>query len=272
MLTRRAAVVAGIIGALCLAGTAGADSVDTVYITYHGTGAGLSGMLAKLGTKVSSPFIGQDVINFDPNGFAGPDATGLSLSLSGTDPGTNYGPYTRPVYCIEFNQSIGAGSKQYAVYPIDQAPIGAAMTPARASYLRTLFAYYYNQSNLVAGYNQNEEAAAFAACVWEIVNETPGNYDLTSGNFQVHQGKDQQGNDLDKKWITLGQTWLTDLTTKDVPSQMPGLWALVDPTSQDFAIVLDGVISRPVPEPVTMLGLVLSAGSVIGYIRRRKLA
>jgi hypothetical protein len=73
--------------------------------------------------------------------------------------------------------------------------------------------------------------------------------------------------DVNKNPITNGDTYGFNIGfSKGLFNPLDALDAYGAPTS------LMNNFGTAVPEPVTMLGLVLAAGSVVGYIRRRKLA
>jgi hypothetical protein len=48
--------------------------------------------------------------------------------------------------------------------------------------------------------------------------------------------------------------------------------ALSNAEQQDFAFTSPGAGGRIIPEPVTMAGLMLGIGSVVTYVRKRRMA
>jgi hypothetical protein len=154
------------------------------------------------------------------------------------------------------------------IYKPALAPIGngnIAMGDIKAADLRRLWDQYSSYglgSSYTLGattYDVNQTAAAFQAAVWEIIYQAGTTYDVTAGTTTITGGA----------WTTLANYWLTHLEANDPDI---GLRVLVSDGRQDFAIIVPGIGRDPIPEPVTMAGLLLGIGGLGGYIRRRRRA
>jgi hypothetical protein len=175
-------------------------------------------------------------------------------------------------FCCDVREDAPVGSA-YVSYDIimpETAPLGAGSAPmgSRANDLRRLYGAY--GSTFHDGVNDNAEAAAFELCVWEIVFETGSTYNLSAGSFYATAT-------WTTSWVPTAvvgtaNTWLDSLKAMPVPN-VP-LRVLANDGLQDYAFMVPGVDDpRPLghaPEPLTMLSLILGAGSVAGYIRKRK--
>jgi hypothetical protein len=182
---------------------------------------------------------------------------------------------TFTVYCVDLNQTIAWGSSHtYDIYPLAEAPKpGTVMGATKANLIKDLFFTYGGLVDL--GSNDQEKrtrGGAIALGIWEIVNETGTIGDLhntTGGAFKLVDP-------ISGSWAAdardLAETWLATLdgVWAGGPSPDPDLFALVDTGSQDFTttIVINGYLP-PVPEPVTMFGVMAGLSSLGMYIRRR---
>jgi len=132
----------------------------------------------------------------------------------------------------------------------------AAFSSTRATNLRILFASY---NSLKDGGWTNDEAAAFQALLWEVLFESDGKpIDPAHGDFTVtalSTGAEAIITGILDKWNTTAPV-------------MAGIDVLHNDTYQDYAVTVRGF--GGVPEPLTMLGMVASAGWVGGYIRRKR--
>jgi hypothetical protein len=167
-------------------------------------------------------------------------------------------------YCIDVYQAITAGRK----YKFDVVDLADAPTlrgnADRALDLENLFAKYQDQVT------SPDTAAAFAAAVWEIVNETKTNlqgdpvYNVRGGAFQVTPASGG-------RWDRLANQWLCDLDT-NVPDDDQLAYALVSAKVQDFAWVMSVPHSGgnpPVPEPLTLVSGFLAVSGLGLYMRKR---
>jgi len=163
-------------------------------------------------------------------------------------------------FCADLEQAALGDFTTYDVYHPEYAPIGAGNSPMgieKAWDLRRLFNQHLGD---VASANG---AAAFQAAVWEIVYEDTGTYNVKDSASRLWIEKMAH----DPDWLTTANTWLTGLGTghPDV-----GLRVLANEDYQDYALVVLGLPADPVPEPVTLAGLMLGVGSLVGYLRRRR--
>ncbi len=171
-------------------------------------------------------------------------------------------------YCIDVYQAITAGrTYRFDVVDLVEAPtLGSnpLVAERRANDLERLFAKY-------AGSVVNADtAAAFAAAVWEIVNETKLNlagdpvYDVRGGAFKVTPASG-------RSWDRLANQWLSDLNTA-IPKDQAA-YALVNCRVQDFAWVMciptTGKQAPPVPEPITFVSGLLAVSGLGLYMRKR---
>ena len=136
-----------------------------------------------------------------------------------------------------------------AAFP-DTSPVSA-----RVNKLKNLFGQYLAQVDTPT------ERAAFAAATWEIIYEDSGSYNLATGDFKV-------------TGLTTGPTGADTqaafyLNNLDGASFNNDVYALYDPTAQDFAVVIKASETAvPVPEPFTALTAFLAIGSFGMYVRK----
>jgi hypothetical protein len=136
----------------------------------------------------------------------------------------------------------------------------APMGDAKARDLGRLFYSHYSDANNGSADN----AAAFAACVWEIVNETSGTYNISTGSFTVTPSNYAGA---DTTWGNTANSWLDPNSLGTV--QARDLWAIVNTSTQDFAIVIPGSVDgSTVPEPITLLTGFLAVSGFGVYVRR----
>jgi len=147
--------------------------------------------------------------------------------------------------------TVGAGADN-GPWP---GPAGEPMTDAQKIRLMKLFGEHYDDIT------PPTSAAAFGASVWEIVWERSATLNITEGDLRVS---------MDSAAQDLANTWLGELDSYAL--NYPQILGLLDATTQDQLVFIFGGTSFPVPEPVTMAGLVLGLGSLVGYIRRRRAA
>ena len=248
--------------ALLLAGAAKANSLGGVTVQYTGDSAHRFGTLSSNlppGSNFSSIFyIGRsDLKVVDPAA-----ASGL-------------GRFVEPLfnaYCIESAVPIYDNQVvTYDIYNLAEAPslLASGNAAQKASDLSRLFSLYEDQVNnptgLASSYSLDDRAAAFAANVWEIVNETTMQdgfytYGMGSGEFRVRTSGFAGAN---TSWRALANTWLSGLGNGNPDST---LYALVNRDTQDFVVAIN---VRAVPEPLTLLGAISGLAGVGLYIRKR---
>ena len=145
-------------------------------------------------------------------------------------------------------------------------PHGAPMTLTQKTNLLKLFGLHNSDVTL-----STTNAAAFGAAVWEIVWETSGTLnpsgalDVTAGYLSVSVNSGAQ---------TLANTWLGQLASYN-PSSYPEIQGLLDNTPQDQLVLIIGGTGgpeNPIPEPVTMAGLMMGIGGLVTYVRKRRTA
>ena len=200
------------------------------------------------------------------------EATRLMDSLNGTT-FTNGGgveAVKAMTFCIDVNQLAPKNEawNYYEIRTLDEAPGGAPgtlfMTDQAATNLAKL---WYNYSGLLDTgtlAERNFAAGVFQTCVWEIVNEASGNYDLFDGAFKINNSA----------IATEGNVWLNSLASMaDVPESDFQLRALYSDIYQDFAIIMPvGAAPPAVPEPLTMMGMGMALAGAGAYLRKRKIA
>jgi hypothetical protein len=211
-----------------------------------------------------------DLLDSDGNGIPDQEASELiaSLGLKDGGSGTTAWAYAS-TFCADIKQYASGSFLRYDIFKPADAPIGGGNTPmgdAKAADLRRLFDNYsaYGIGALpytlgTTTYGANQTSAAFQASVWEIIYETSA-YDVKQNVFRITSSNASRD---------LANYWLTHLGDVD---PCLGLRILVRDDQQDFAIVVPGVGRDPIPEPVTMAGVMLGIGSIAGYVRRRRTA
>ncbi len=163
-------------------------------------------------------------------------------------------------FCADLEQYTLADYTTYDVYHPELAPIGGDNVPMgieKAWDLRRLFDQHTGDVGSHVG------AAAFEASVWEIIYETSGTYDVTAGRLWMERYASWNPDD----WLTLANSWLSSLGT-DQPDV--GLRVLANEGYQDYALWVPGLPTDPMPEPVTVAGLVMGIGCLGRYVRRRR--
>ena len=163
-------------------------------------------------------------------------------------------------YCIDIQQEINWNYQGvWQIEPLADAPIGpggdasGAMGAQRAEHLKRLWGNYF-----VPG-----PYPEFQVAVWELLVEDPANgYDVTSGDFYA-----SRSNEVDRTQINQWLDLVTDPAYSGPVSNL--MYAMTSSDTQDFAVLIE-TGGQTVPEPVTLAGLVLGGGGLLGYLRRRK--
>ncbi len=242
-------VAAGACVALLAATPAGATSLGQVRLKYASVSPRRAANLTVDGKTTNGLLTGKYNLRLD-GGFT-PTGEGEAVydaavnGLVGT-------------FCADVRQWAPTSYKVYDVYAPEDAPIGGgntAMQGEKAWDLRRLFDQH------TGDLGTHDGAAAFQACVWEIV------YEDVANAYDVHAGALSMTYYWGSGWLDTANTWLAALGTDepDVP-----LRVLANPDNQDFAMWVPGLPADPIPEPVTVAGLVLGVGSLAGYVQRRK--
>jgi hypothetical protein len=266
------AFVAVVCACLAMAGTVFASSLpippiiprpdlppadgSTNYVTLTFTGDSLARLgWVVYGGRLMITQVGQS------NFTVGQDAQGKGLDIVGASvDGQTTG------YCIDIRQSIQI-NQQVAFTVMDLIDAPTLADPSRAADLEKLFSLH---SGEVA---DAQSAAAFAACVWEIVNERGTDFDLRTGTFMMAPVIRSDG------WVDTADGWLDGLNNPDAGVGDVTAYALVSARVQDFAWIMAGnSVGDPppgdppnvIPEPITMLSSFLAVSAVGFYARRRR--
>jgi hypothetical protein len=200
-------------------------------------------VLAVLALGVS--FANANTINYDGVGLHGivtvhaPGSLIDNLTVYAGQMLYTYGTQQYSMYCVDINH--WAGTTQVEIEPASALPNGF------------LAAYLYD--TYATSVDTNLEAAALASALWEVLNETGPTFDLTSGGFMI------AGND---EVAGTANGLLANLPTSYFRQGGPEFLHSTE-GKQSMLVDLPGV---SVPEPMSM-GL-LSAGALVGLVRRRK--
>lgn len=246
-----------LLAALSAVGQAYADSSSYssyVEVKYAGPGATQAAMIWRDGVYEGNVWTGvyQLAVNSTAGTYSGSEARSLVASASTT------GSVVQ-AFCMDLRQDVPGRYSTYGIVDLTKAPIGDGNTPMSAKAamdLQLLFGKYY-VPNLTAS-----QAAAFEACVWEIVYEHSGTYNVFSGDMHLRTT-------MGSGWGSLANQWLSDLGNTPNAS----VKALVNEQYQDFAITIAGSGTRasaPVPEPLTLVTCLLSVGGLGVYLKRTK--
>jgi hypothetical protein len=165
-------------------------------------------------------------------------------------------------FCIELNENSPGSTLQYSVVmPEDvyNSYLGSYMGTTKADYLRELWGRFHLPEWADGGpYSsyENSTAEAFAAAIWEIVNEdlpiSPLNYDVTVDGTAGSGGFKAENVDT-----SLANYFLHQLTGS---GPMADLRAFVYQGKQDFLV--------EVPEPTTIA--LLGISGLISLLRRKR--
>jgi len=158
-------------------------------------------------------------------------------------------------YCIDLKEEIWWDFEgTWQVQPLENAPVGAGQPPMgtdRATLLRRLWGSYFSDPN----------NAEFQVAVWELLAENPANgYDVKSGDF--HAPYDEVDREGINDWLDV----VTDVGYSGPVASV--MYALVSDGSQDFAVLIE-TGGQPIPEPLTLTGLLMGIGGLIHYARKR---
>ncbi len=142
-------------------------------------------------------------------------------------------------------------------------PTGRVLGTTSAAYLREFYALHY------LAVDTDAEAEAFAAGVWEIMYDDPGaiidgmptGYDFTTGYLQAGNFEN----------AALANTWLDDLGKWEVIGDTNKVFALTNDEFEDVSFVaLNYGGIRIVPEPLTMVGVLMGIAGIGGYVVRKR--
>jgi len=245
-----------IIFVLALAGSAGATSYGWLDLKYSYCGPTEAAWTTVKGVTTGAWYAGQYNLQTDAlhSGSINNQDWGYKLWSQAQTNGGIIG-----TYCVDINQDAPLSFVRYDLYDLADAPIGQNMGVTKANDLRRLFSFW--KSNF-----DNRQAGAFEVAVWEIINETAGTaYNVTSGNFSIQEYTLYGA----AGWSIIANNWLANLQSEPINNNVV---ALVNTTTQDYALTLKDFGSTEIPEPVTMAGLMLGIGGLVGYARKRRTA
>ncbi len=165
-------------------------------------------------------------------------------------------------YCVDLAQSIGPGTTS----GWDLRDPALSDSVIRAAWLVDTF--QPQQSALVHpagadfgfGVTRETAIAALQVSIWEVMSETPGNYDLYGGAFSLAKGGASDG------VMNLSRQFLGQLGGADLSSyETSAIWA-VSGTQQDQLFFGH---TNPIPEPSTVLLYAFGAALVAFSLRRQ---
>ena len=148
-------------------------------------------------------------------------------------------------FCIDLHQVVGS-NKTYNVQDLQDSP-APAMGDIKADYIRELWGRYFDEAWLEGGLENQRMGEAFGVAIWEIINETDKEWDVTSGSGFYATGVEK---------ADIANDWLASLNG-DTSMFNNSVVALGSDCKQDFATV---------PEPTTLC--ILGLGSML--VRRKR--
>jgi hypothetical protein len=168
-------------------------------------------------------------------------------------------------YCVDLAQSIGQGTTGgwTALSPASNDAV------IRAAWLVDTFQPEFSSLTHPAGngyayaVTRGTEIAALQVAVWEVLSDTPGNYDLFSGSFALASGGASMGvTTLARDFLMqLGSADLSSFTTNDI-------WA-ANGSYQDQLFVGP---SNPIPEAHTLILYLCGAAVGVFAVGKRRTA
>jgi len=224
--------------------TAGTNFANTVNVVNDGFGA-------------------YDVATVWGGGEYGTDMAAGVYTLTKTgDSGIGSTWHNGPIagFCVELNEAAPTETLRYAVGMPDDMVVsytGETLGTTKSTYLRELWARYYDPSWSLSGASSevNRSAAAFAAAVWEIVYENaPGSgpkWDVTADGTAGLGGFLALNIDA-----ATANKWLQNLTGCGPKAD---LRVFVNDGGQNYLVA--------VPEPATLV--LLGLGGLCSILRRR---
>lgn len=173
-------------------------------------------------------------------------------------------------WCIDVHDWISSYTGDFTITTLADAPYGYKMGTDKA---RDLTIFFNGATPLLAQNSDAVHCAAFQAAVWEIVNETAGKtYSVTADDFTVADHSGYGFEAIANTWLGAANFGKWQAAAVSDSSGLQPVYALVpaDHSVQNFALMFTGVgSSKPVPEPITMLGAFLGISSLGLYVRKR---
>ncbi len=222
-------------------------------------------------TMSSSGFGAEDTMTIWGGGHDGLNVyAGVYMfnKTAGTDQGQSLANGYIGGFCMDLSEYIASGSNTYDVIMPQDGPrpttfLGGTMGTQKAAYLSELWSKYYDPAWAVVGSytsQQNSNAEAFAAAVWEIIYEdlptSPAGWDVTTDGTLGNGGFKAENLD----YLT-ANNWLHSLNGTGITADLRSLSYI---GSQDMLVVMPGTI----PEPATVA--LLSFGFLL--IMRKKIS
>jgi hypothetical protein len=275
-------------------GSGYADTLGSVDVTFQGA---LGGNVSVL---VDRPDLGLDVRVHTHSGFvtrplevdtqAGPMLVSLSnpKDVHGHPGGPALGlPNPQFAFCMDLYKPAISQTTTYQIVSLTEAPIpgptpGGPLSQTQANLIGSLFQNDYAAATahnpITNALTNPQDAEAFTAALWEIVYDTGldvtafGGVDGPGTGFLAgpYNGS-SYGYGFDPTALTIAQTYLNNLN----PNNTANVVALVNPTTQDFALMLGpnpGPNHPRTPEPtgvVALLGVALMGLVAVRCGRKR---
>jgi hypothetical protein len=260
-------------GVTMLAGTASASSNPTPY----DVGAKITGVGPDGGVLVNVHYTTFNGTHVSEWGYAGEYEWKTTYNNTGNYDAVPPKGGTFSTFCFDVQGNIYLGhtydfylyegkDQIVAHHDTKRTPPGGALTGDQYDLLLKLFGLYWQHPGEWAS---NTEAAAFGSAVWEIVWEYGDNsshpavlpYSVSTGLFRVTGSA---------AVVAAANDMLTGvMSSSAVP--VGELYALINPCGGQDQMIAFGVGTRQdtVPEPLTMVSVVLGIGGVGAYVRRR---
>jgi hypothetical protein len=155
-------------------------------------------------------------------------------------------------YCVDLAQDIGVGTSTNWTLREAEASDGVI----RAAWLVDHFRPTSDAS--AWGATKATSIAALQVAVWEVLADTPGNYNLYDGSFRIAAGGASAG------VMSLARNFLGELENASMDGfTTDSIWAY-NPTRQDQIFV------NPIPEPSSILLFSAGAGLVAFAAKRKR--
>ncbi len=281
--------VLGLLGALAVSalivfglnGVAGASSADTVMAQLYGAPGWYNSTPGSWGPNsldtTQSVCTGIYELALEPGSGQGTGVgllTNSGVVTSGTmDIGPNNGQSVKLLntFCADMWQDAPQVWTSYQLLTVGEwqaaliTQYGASSTyglisDSQAKSLEQLFYNYF-----AAGISGNPDyATAFQACVWEIENGTPGNYNVLTGSFKELYSDSNA-------WF-LANAWLASVEPGSSLPAATDMTVLYNASTQDYAFYTTDYSPDigSVPEPVTVFGVLLGVGALGRYWSRKR--
>ena len=279
---RLLAVVAGAVLLMGVAPLSNAASYGTVDIRYRGDGAD-GALYDWISIKVDADRSGSFEVDTGSNASAPAGEYAFSTDPAGSWADNLIAPaddwFTQgglfKAYCIDVAAEVELTGhlKAYTVKDLQDVVVGGSVGAAyptgrvlgatSAAYLREFYALHF------LAVDTDVEAEAFMAGVWEIMYDDPGaiidgmptGYDFTTGYLQAGNFEN----------AALANTWLDDLGKWEVIGDTNKVFALTNDEFEDVSFVaLNYGGIRIVPEPLTMVGVLMGIAGIGGYVVRKR--